>query len=89
VKECYEKPRFVIEHFGLTQTIAQGCSYNKNTSTLGHPTNLRKSSCAWDVGGVTFFFDSAKGCEDVVEEDGEITGICYNNPNGGVTIFHS
>lgn len=88
MKEMYVKPLICVESFALTQTIARSCG-DTHQSTLGQSKHADENTCAWDIGGYTIFYD-ATYCED--DDPGpidEIEGYCYNNPDGGVTLFAS
>jgi len=85
MKEQYVKPSIFFESFSLTQTIARNCG-DTHDSTLGESNHYNEYTCEWDVGGFTLFFDH---CDYVMDEDEEVEGICYNNPNGGQTVFSS
>ena len=88
MKQVYVKPRIIVERFALTQSIASGCGV-VGGSTLGNPTHQNKYDCAWNLGGQLIFMEGMSQCSDIpVKEDGEITGICYNNPDGAM-IFAS
>ena len=78
-----------IERFELSQTIAMSCGVNKSTSTLGVPAQADKAVCGWDVGGFVIWTDAMQSCTEVMPENAEFNGMCYNNPNGNVTIFAS
>ena len=85
MKEQYRKPMIFFEGFSLTQTIARNCG-DKHQGTLGESTHYNENTCTWDLGDFTLFFDH---CDYQMEEDEEIEGVCYNNPNGGQTVFSS
>ncbi len=89
MKQTYVKPRIIIERFALTQSIASGCGAVADNS-LGQPTQWSKSTCAWDVGGYTFFLDTMTNiCKDYkLSENDDLYGFCYNNPEGSM-IFSS
>ena len=90
MKETYVKPSIFFESFSLTQTIARNCGDN-HQGTLGQSTHYNETDCMWDLGGFTIFF-IANGCDDGPEdedEEYEIEGVCYNNPDGGKEIFSS
>lgn len=77
-----------LESFNLSQSIAAGCGAIHD-STLGTPTQSSKETCAWDVGGYTVFLNGKDICHIQLGENGDFNGVCYNNPNGGTSIFSS
>lgn len=85
MKERYVKPALRFESFALSQTIAQDCG-DTHDSTLGESNHYNANTCGWDVGGFTIFFDH---CDYPMDEDEEVEGVCYNNPDGGQTVFSS
>lgn len=91
LKETYIKPQLHIEYFALSQSIANcGAAHD---SSLGVPTHWSKTDCAWKVGDA-LYWSSVPACgesEDDVYPEGweDLKGVCYNNPNGGATIFSS
>ena len=90
-KKTYKKPMVKIERFDLTQKVAAGCGDFSN-STLGKPSSGDKINCGWDLGNmIVWVADTGKGtdCTFPWGENEEFEGHCYNNPNGGLTIFGS
>ena len=86
MKESYVKPTIYFESFALSQTIAVDCG-DTHSGTFGPGSNhYNMYTCSWDVGGFTVFLEH---CDYEMEEDEEIEGLCYNNPDGGQTIFSS
>ena len=91
MKAVYKKPEIRIERFTLSQTIAS-CGAVQD-STLGGPNQGTKAVCGWVVGSEVYW-SSRPACDDGTGEvypegwDG-LEGVCYNNPNGGTTIFSS
>lgn len=85
MKEQYVKPQIYFEGFSLTQTIARDCG-DDHTSPLGESTHYNAETCGWDLGDFTLFFDH---CDYLMDEDEQVEGICYNNPNGGQSVFSS
>lgn len=78
-----------IEKFALAQTIAQSCGYVSGGSS-GFPAHADKNTCGWNDGyGAVYWLDTSPVCKDVADEDVSIGEVCYNNPNGGVSIFAS
>ncbi len=92
MKKQYTKPFVAVELFGLTQSIALGCS----TDLPGEPTHRDRATCGWrDPVGDTLW-DTAEKCNpegDMVTAlqptDAPFNGMCYNNPDGGLVIFNS
>jgi hypothetical protein len=85
MKEQYRKPLIFFESFSLAQTIAKNCG-DTHQSTLGESNHYDAYTCEWDVGGFTLFFDH---CDYPMDEDEQVEGICYNNPDGGQSVFSS
>ncbi len=89
MKEQYTKPLIFFESFSLAQTIARNCG-DTHDSTIGESNHYNENTCEWDVGGFTvFFIDRCEDGPDSPEDDYEINGSCYNNPDGGQEIFSS
>lgn len=90
MKKQYSKPGIIIEDFTISQNISSGCGVPGGGGPLGKPAHWSKETCAWDMGNITVFLDTMKVCEDIqLGPDDEFEGICYNNPEGGATIFSS
>ena len=90
MKEVYSKPVLHVETFRLSQSIASGCNVPEyGTSTIGRANQWGRATCGWDMGNVVVWTDDNKGCTFKWGADEEFNGVCYNNPNGGFTIFHS
>ena len=86
----------MMETFNLTQAIALGCSVDKAVAggnTLGGPAHVEKSTCGWRIDKFTVLWVQENGsnsnCNYHVDADAEYDTLCYNNPNGGNTIFGS
>lgn len=89
MKELYMKPVIFFEDFSLSQTIARNCG-DKHQGTLGESTHYNERTCTWDLGGFTIFFlDHCDDGPDSPDDEWEIEGVCYNNPDGGQEIFSS
>lgn len=88
VKETYVKPQIHIEYFSLNQNIANcGAAHN---SDWGSPSHWTKTTCGWRwPNGEVAFLNDMEVCTDKYFETDNIEGICYNNPEGGATIFGS
>lgn len=89
MKEIYVKPKFYIESFVMSQSVAAGCGAVPGGTSLGKPGHGDKSTCGWDMGNVVVWVDKDHGCSIPYPADGEFNGYCYNNPNGGTSIFGS
>lgn len=88
MKAKYVKPALVMERFELTQAIANGCNADPNSS-IGDPMHYTKTTCAWNVNGTLIFIaGSGTGCM-FGDAETQWSGLCYNNPDGGQTIFGS
>ena len=78
MKKTYMKPDIYVESFSLTQSIAYGCTAQKNG--FGTPSSSDPNTCGWDVNGITYFaYGVNPGCTA-----GEFEYVCYNAPNGNV-----
>lgn len=86
--KAYVKPQLQVEYFTLSQNIASGCHVPGGGNSLGKPTHWSKENCGWDLGGWVIWVQEAT-CIEKVDPMEEIAGFCYNNPNGGCTIFGS
>ena len=86
--KAYVKPQLQVEYFTLSQNIANGCNVPGGGTTLGKPNHVDKATCGWDLGGWVVWTDSGK-CNELAGPEENIVGLCYNNPNGGCTIFSS
>lgn len=91
MRKAYTKPQIHIEKFILSQSIAScGAAH---ISSLGGPNHWSKDTCGWVVGDEVYW-SAFPACDDGSGEvypegwDG-LTGVCYNNPSGGNTIFSS
>lgn len=87
MKRNYQKPRIELEYFTLSQNIAAGCGA-AHDSSLGHPNQWSKETCGWELGNVILWMENS-GCTVPLGEDAYVEGVCYNNPEGGQTIFSS
>lgn len=93
MKERYVKPDLRVEYFTLSQSVATGgCTPSSWGPDLGRPTQAERGSCGWnfglgDLGLIAWVANSA--CTDIYDQNAEINGVCYNNPNGGFSIFGS
>ena len=78
MKKTYIKPSLYVENFSLTQSVATGCTAQKND--LGKPSQAYEGICGWDFAGQTFF--TAGINPDCTA--GEADFLCYNAPNGSI-----
>ena len=87
MKKPYVKPGLYIEDFSLSQSIAAGGCGAAQDSSLGRPGMASKNTCGWIVGDIMVWNNSLMnvGCEFPASES--YNGVCYNNPDGGVSIF--
>ncbi|MCD7864685.1 MAG: hypothetical protein LUG54_01405 [Clostridiales bacterium] len=85
MKVNYEKPVIIFETFALSQTIAQDCG----ESAIGNTNHYSKSSCGYYVGDGTVWTSDNLGCGVAWPEDIAVNGYCYNNPDGGISVFSS
>ena len=88
MRKTYTRPVLNIEHFTMTQSIAANCNMPGYNKSWGIPTHDDKYTCAWDDGD-DIYWAIDHICETVVADDFELEVGCYNNPNGGVTVFGS
>ena len=87
MKKTYMKPGLYVENFALSQEIAGNCGH-ANKPTLGVPAHDNKDSCGWDMGNlIVWTVGVTPNC--TFPGGDKFEGICYNNPNGGQTIFAS
>ena len=87
--KAYVKPQLQVEYFTLSQNIANGCNAPGGGGTLGKPNHWDKSTCGWDLGNWVIWAEAAKCQNELAGPEENIVGLCYNNPNGGYTIFNS
>lgn len=98
MKNKYIKPTLIIERFTLTQSIAGSCEGVAGGSAFSNfgPMHWSKTSCAWNDGGMAIFITQAV-CADIQLEapDSSFTSMdgyhnyCYDNPDGGLSVFGS
>ena len=91
MKKTYVKPALAVESFVLSQSIAVNCGVPGGGTEMGAPNHVDKISCGWEMDSATVIWldTMANICTFPVGEDEPVYGMCYNNPNGGVTIFGS
>lgn len=85
MKSTYTKPVLVMESFVMSQSIAHNCGDQLN---FGQATLKYKSSCGWDT-GIDIVFTQSNVCTGEVITENQLTGVCYNNPEGGFNVFNS
>lgn len=91
MKKEYIKPGIIIEDFTISQSISAGCGAHPGGNSTGKPNHWNKTTCGWQVGnGIVLWLDElANPCTEGNEENEIVSGICYNNPEGGNSIFSS
>lgn len=87
MKMKYVKPTMIVERFTLTQNIAYDCA--PHNAEWGWATLADKASCGWQLPSGDIAWLEGDSCTDWYGEYDEIFGVCYNNPEGGMTIFGS
>ena len=87
--KAYVKPQLQVEYFTLSQSIASGCNVPGGGTTLGRPNHWDKETCGWALGNWVIWHDVKICVNEQARLDENIVGLCYNNPNGGCTIFSS
>ena len=85
MKKQYSKPGIIIEDFAIAQNIASNCG---NAGGHRH-THAYQDVCTWMVEDVAVFTDSNFNCEIPIMPGERFEDICYNNPDGGISIFGS
>lgn len=78
-----------MESFVLSQSIASSCGAPAGGNTLGKPSQWDQSNCGWDMGNLVVWTEDNNGCNVAYPENGEFNGYCFNNPEGGTSIFGS
>lgn len=89
MKERYVKPDLRVEYFTLSQSIADSCGAGNLGNDFGRPAHHAKEVCGWDIGVGVIWAQEMSGCNQWLPIDGDFAGICYNNPDGGFSIFGS
>lgn len=88
MKKVYEKPRILIEEFSLTQSVAVSCGVPENNQ--GQPHASTPANCAWeDWFGDMYWHTVNNVCTVETDDDANVGGMCYNEPNGGFHVFGS
>ena len=89
MKKTYMKPIIIIENFSLAQSIANGCKVD-DSRHFGDPNMWSKTTCGWiapEFGDIIFIKDGI--CNNIVDPNVEINGVCYNAPTAGTVVFGS
>lgn len=90
MKMKYTKPNLTVELFTMTQMIAETCGVPYQDPLYGGPNHDSKDVCGWrDPMGDVYWIDSTMNCTEETAADVQINGICYNTPDGGLSIFGS
>ncbi len=89
MKKVYVKPALQVEYFDLTQSIASGCGAAPGGNSLEKPNHWDKSTCGWDMGNLVIWTEANSGYSLKWDADAPWEGVCYNNPEGGNSIFTS
>lgn len=90
MKERYVKPDLRVEYFTLSQSIADSCGAGNLGNEFGKPAHQEKGACGWDLGfGGMVIWAERPACTELLDPNGSFNGICYNNPEGGFSIFGS
>lgn len=96
MKQIYKKPQLHIEYFSLSQSIAAGCGAVSGGNSLGQANHWDKETCGWKVGSDVYWAESSNACigdgkipDEYADMPGVVEGVCYNNPEGGNSIFSS
>ena len=90
MKERYVKPDLRVEYFTLSQSVAANCGAGNLGNEFGKPAHQTKESCGWDLGfGGMVIWTRDLNCTEFLDPNGSFNGICYNNPEGGFSIFGS
>lgn len=90
MKERYVKPDLRVEYFTLSQSVANGgCGAPHWDDVMGGPNQVEKTTCGWDFGvGPAIWLLGIENCQEKWPDEA-VSGICYNNPDGGFSIFGS
>lgn len=91
MKKEYKKPMIMFEVFALSQSIAVNCGISTiDGSQFGRPTLQEIGACGWlDTLDEIVWLEDTDVCDLPVDEDTNVDGLCYGNPNGGISIFGS
>lgn len=88
MRRVYKKPMARVEYFALSQTIANYCG--ANSVDLGFAALEEKPKCGWQIDDDIYWTDAlGSNCTEIVPDNVDIGGICYQNPEGGVSVFNS
>lgn len=94
MRKEYVKPMAGIELFTLAQSIATYCSGLNKDAGLGEPTHYDENTCCWSLGNTSIFLTDNPTCEEQFDDEDEFFEEysfigCYNNPDGGTSVFSS
>ena len=88
MRQEYKKPMARVEYFALSQTIADTCG--ANSADLGFAALNEKPACGWQIDDMIYWTNAqGSNCNQIVPANVDIGGICYQNPEGGVSVFNS
>ena len=85
VKKEYKKPLVAVERFSLVYTTARDCM----DSIPQDQVTISDKPCVWDLGGGSIVFTPGDITTQQCNIDGDLFGVCYNNPGEGHYIFRS
>lgn len=96
MKKQYSKPGIIVENFSISQNIATGCGA-AHDSIWGSPNHWTKETCGWKNQWNQVLWYEKTICDNIIAKpdpdngipEGDVGGICYNNPVNGMTIFSS
>ena len=86
MKKEYKKPLVAVERFSLVYTTARDCM----DSIPQDQVTVSDKPCVWDLGGGSIVFTPGDiTTMQPCNIDGDLFGVCYNNPGEGHYIFRS
>ena len=85
MKKEYKKPIVAVERFSLIYTTARDCM----DSIPQDQVNFSEKPCVWELGPGSIVFALGDPTTPSCNIDGDMFGICYNNPGEGQLIFRS
>ena len=92
MKMKYTKPNLTVELFTMTQMIAETCGVPYQDPMYGGPNHNDKATCGWrdPYDNTVYWVEATMNCtEDTPTDTPVIEGVCYNTPDGGLSIFGS
>ena len=94
MRKIYKKPNISIEHFSFTQNIATHCAGVTNTgNSAGKHDFWDPTTCAWITEfrgeSIRIWLTTTGTCTDSQESTDSFDYLCYNQPEGAVTVFSS